>query len=98
MRCPVCRADNSIGPNCRRCRADLTLLFALEGKRRLLLGKAAEAAQRGDWPEMSRLARQAHDLRRDEDTLRLLALGRLLARDFAGAWRSYRAATTGTDL
>lgn len=34
MRCPVCRAENDRGPNCRRCRADLSLLFALEKQRR----------------------------------------------------------------
>ena len=31
IRCPVCKAENSQGPTCRRCKADLSLLFRLEG-------------------------------------------------------------------
>ena len=31
MRCPVCRADNTEGPQCRRCRADLSPLFKSNG-------------------------------------------------------------------
>ena len=33
LRCPVCKAENAQGPNCRRCKADLSLLFALEDRR-----------------------------------------------------------------
>jgi hypothetical protein len=89
MRCPVCRADNSTGPQCRRCRADLSLLFALEDQRRRLLARAALALRRGDGAEAGRLANQAQGLRRDEDAGCLLAAARLLQRDFAGAWHSY---------
>ena len=31
--CPCCRASNDTGPACRRCKADLALLFALEANR-----------------------------------------------------------------
>jgi hypothetical protein len=37
MRCPVCKADNDQGPACRRCKADLSLLWALEARREALL-------------------------------------------------------------
>ena len=40
MHCPVCKADNSQGPQCRRCKADLSLLFALEEQRRRTLAEA----------------------------------------------------------
>ena len=30
MRCPVCKAENEMTPQCRRCKADLSLLLALE--------------------------------------------------------------------
>jgi hypothetical protein len=90
MRCPVCRAENSTGPQCRRCRADLALLFVLEAQRRRVLDQARAAVHRGDGPEAARLAAAAHALRRGEDSRRLLALGRLLQQDFAGAWRCYR--------
>jgi hypothetical protein len=93
MRCPVCRADNTEGPQCRRCRADLSLLFAVEDQRRRLLDEAAACAARGDGAETTRAATVAHELRRGADSWRLLAVGRLLGRDFAGAWECYLAAT-----
>jgi hypothetical protein len=40
MRCPVCKADNAQGPQCRRCKADLTVLFDLEAARRARLDAA----------------------------------------------------------
>jgi hypothetical protein len=91
MRCPVCKADNEGGPQCRRCRADLSLLFALEERRRQALAEASRCAARGQWPQMLARAEEAHRMRRDEDSRRLLALARLLTRDFAGAWRCYAA-------
>ncbi len=87
MRCPVCRAENAQGPQCRRCRADLSLLFALEDQRGRLLATAAVCAARGYGEATARLAEQAHQLRRGPDSARLLALGRLLQGDFAAAWR-----------
>jgi hypothetical protein len=36
------------------------------------------------------LAKHASWLRHGADTARLLAIGRLLQRDFAGAWQAYR--------
>jgi hypothetical protein len=89
IRCPVCRADNPEGPSCRRCRADLTLLFRLEGQRERALGQARRYALAGEGAETLREARRAHALRAGEDSRRLLALGHLLSRDFAEAWRRY---------
>jgi hypothetical protein len=91
IRCPVCRADNADGPTCRRCRADLSLLFRLERQRARALEGARRHAQAGDADGVLREAGQAHGLRKGEDSRRLLALGHLLARDFAGAWRWYSA-------
>jgi hypothetical protein len=92
MRCPVCRAENTEA-TCRRCRADLTLLFAVEAERRRLLALAAEAAAHGDGERVVEHARDAHDLRRDQDSARWLALGHLLKRDFAAAFRGFRSLT-----
>ncbi len=89
MRCPVCRAENSEGPQCRRCRADLSLLFALEEQRRRLLEAAASYAACGDGEGTKHFAAVAHDLRRGEDAARLLTLGHLLRGDFAAAWECY---------
>ncbi len=90
MRCPVCRANNNDGLSCRRCRADLTLLVELEQQRAHLLHEAQQAAAGHDWREMTRLAEKAHSLRRAADSARLLAVGRLLQRDFAGAFAAYQ--------
>jgi hypothetical protein len=91
LRCPVCRAELTAGPNCRRCKADLTVLFALEEVRTGLLARAAHHVVREEGSEAFRFAEQAHALRADDDSLRLLALGRLLARDYVGALATYGA-------
>lgn len=91
LRCPVCRAVNEQGPACRRCRADLSLLFQLEDQRRQAVAAAYGAFARREWDAMYALAQGAHALRRDEGTARLLALACLLRRDFPAAWQAYRA-------
>lgn len=91
MKCPVCKADNDPGPQCRRCRADLSPLVALEEQRGAALAAAQEAASRGDWGQLASAAARADELRRDDESRRLVALGQLLQRDFVGAWECYRA-------
>jgi hypothetical protein len=92
MRCPVCKADNATGPPCRRCKADLGLLFALEEERSALLTEARRLLDEGAWSEAARTAARADGLRRDEDSGRLLTAALLLGRDFAGTWRVFTAA------
>ncbi len=89
LRCPVCRVENAQGPACRRCKADLSLLFALEQQRDGLLTEARSALATGSWAEALGPAAQADALRRDEESLRLLALAALVARDFHLAWQTY---------
>jgi hypothetical protein len=91
MRCPVCRAENTSGAQCRRCRADLSLLFALEDQRAHLLAAAQAAISCAEGGEALRLAEAARQLRDGGDVGRLRALGHLLQRDFAGAWQTYAA-------
>lgn len=43
----------------------------------------------GRWSEATELAEQAHALRRDADTTRLIAIGHLIQRDFGKAWMWY---------
>lgn len=90
MRCPVCKADNPQGPGCRRCKADLSLLFALEEQRRQALAEARHCLQRGQWRQAARRAATADWLRGDEESKRLAALANLLDGDFATAWQCYR--------
>ena len=85
LRCPVCKADNSQGPLCRRCKADLSLLFTLEDQRRQALAAALRAAAAGDRHSFRHWAARADELRRDDETRRLLAIAHLLHGDFAGA-------------
>ena len=92
MRCPVCRAEVEQGPQCRRCRADLSPLFALEDQRRAALESAYRRLAQADCDGALGLAEEVDALRRDEESRRLLALVHLLRRDFAAAWRCYATA------
>lgn len=89
MRCPVCKAENSQGPQCRRCKADLSLLFALEDQRARALAEARHCLRRGEWQAAIEHAKTAERLRGDEESKRLLAAVHLLGKDFAAAWWCY---------
>ena len=87
--CPVCRASVETGPQCRRCKADLSLLFALEARRDAVLAAARRSLAAGRADAALTLAQGAERLRRGEDARRLIAAAHLLLRDFAAAWRWY---------
>lgn len=89
MRCPVCRAQVEEGPACRRCRADLAVLFTLEEQRRHALAAAYRCLGQGRWQRALALAEGVEALRSASDSRRLLALVYLLRRDFARAWQVY---------
>ncbi len=90
IHCPACRADNAEGPACRRCKADLSPLFALEADRASALAAARGALAAGEAGAALAAALRADMLRRDEASRRLAAACALAARDFALAWRLYR--------
>jgi hypothetical protein len=110
MRCPVCKAENVQESACRRCKADLSLLRALEARRAALLKSARRHLASVDCQQTddanparglrdrfeTRLASEkasaAARLREGPDALQVIALANLLGRDYAGAWRAYRAA------
>lgn len=87
--CPVCRARVEAGPPCRRCKADLSLLFALDARRDAALSAARRALAAGRPGEALARAREAERLRQGEDARRLIAAAHLLRRDFAAAWDWY---------
>lgn len=89
MQCPVCRAANDQGPACRRCKADLRLLFDLDEQRRRLLSAAQQALAAGNASAAVTSAEKAHGLRRDDESQCLMAVCYLLQRNFAAAWRVY---------
>jgi hypothetical protein len=93
MRCPVCKAELNTGPSCRRCRADLTMLFQLEDERAQLDAAARHALRQGAGGQAVALADAMAALRPGPDSSRLRALGFLLQGDFASAYLAYREAT-----
>ena len=97
MRCPVCKADNSEGPQCRRCKVDLQPLFALEEHRRQEMAAAQRALVEGRWRDALRHAVRADSLQSDTESRRLLAVASLVSHDYATALRVYRLATAGPD-
>ena len=91
MTCPVCRAANdAAAPTCRRCKADLTLVVAVEARRAGLLGEAKSALAAGDCAAALRHLASAEAVRGGVDVERLKAAAHLANRDFASAWRTYQ--------
>ncbi len=91
--CPCCRAGNATGPNCRRCSADLSLLFKLEEDRESLLANAGRRLSTGNVSEAIVLLSQAESLRPGEDIQRLRAVANLMNLDYRTALQSHRLAT-----
>lgn len=89
MHCPVCKAENTAGPHCRRCQADLSPLWRLEAHHKATLAIARERLLSGDRDGSVAAAAAAVRLHRDKRSLRELALARLMARDFVGAWHCH---------
>jgi hypothetical protein len=89
MRCIVCKAQLDEGPHCRRCRADLSLLFALQQQRDRAVQMAYHAIAQGCLKRALALALGADALQHDETSNRVLAIIHLLRRDFPNAWKCY---------
>jgi hypothetical protein len=89
MRCPVCRAEVFEGPLCRRCRADLSLLFRLEEQRQQVLALAYRCAFKGDWRRADALVEGVDAVRSDGESQWLRAVVALGNGDFTRAWGTY---------
>jgi hypothetical protein len=98
MACPCCKASNDAGPLCRRCRADLSLLFAIEAERTELLEAARLLTRESCVPEALAILDRAEWLRQGDDIARRKATASLLNRDFAGALRVYDEQANATTL
>jgi hypothetical protein len=90
MRCPVCKAMVEQHPQCRRCRADLSLLFAVERQAQVAGEEAVRLAGQGRDVEALHLAGRAAALHSTKETQRFLAVLHLRGRDFAAAWAAYQ--------
>jgi hypothetical protein len=93
LKCPVCKADNSSGPNCRRCKADLAMMWTLEGARTHHIKLARSAAEENDLELALEKLANARELRSGPDLVKLRACVCLLAGDFESAFAEYRLAT-----
>ncbi len=85
LRCPVCKAENTAGPACRRCRADLSLLVAVEARRDFHLSLARVAIRDGQYDTALEELDLGNELRCGTDILPLRAAVSLLAGDYAAA-------------
>ena len=79
--CPACRAENS-DRVCRRCRADLSLIWDLEAQRQRLLADACDALRRHDSSRAIDIAQSARHLRDGPDAARLIACANLIRGKF----------------
>lgn len=87
--CPCCKASNDAPSACRRCKADLSLLWAVEADRAAAIEAARTFAEEGRFAEAAAELGRAAQLRRSPDVLRLRVAALLLARDFPGAAAAY---------
>lgn len=85
IHCPCCRASNETA-TCRRCKADLTLLVAVEARREYLMGEARYALGEGRCADAG--LDEAAGLRDGQDVAQLRALAALLNGDYAGTLRA----------
>ena len=95
LACPACRASNDAGPACRRCKADLTLCFAVEKQRERALAAARFAIAQDDFDAAFAHVRRAAALRRGTEIDEFRAVLYLLRREFASAWHEYNRTTSG---
>ena len=89
--CPCCRATNDAPPACRRCKADLSLLFGVMTQRDALMADAMRHIAAGDFFAALCSIGDVESLRSGGDVSRLRAVVHLLSRDFHTAWACYSA-------
>ena len=92
LRCPVCRAETA-GPVCRRCRADLGLMEAVEARREFHISSATAAMAGEQFDTALVKLDAAEQLREGADIRRQRACAYLLAGDFEAALAEHSLAT-----
>jgi hypothetical protein len=91
LNCPVCRAENTTGPACRRCRADLSLIMAVEARRDHHIATARSAMRDGRFDDALDELSKAEELHSAGDIRQMRACVYLLAGDFPAALAEHAA-------
>jgi hypothetical protein len=91
LNCPVCRAENTTGPACRRCRADLSLIMAVEARRDHHVATARSAMRDGRFDDALDELSKAEELHSAADIRQMRACVYLLAGDFPAALAEHAA-------
>ena len=87
LTCPVCRALNEQPPTCRRCKADLSLCWAVFAQREYHVGTAKITLAKRDLKAAAFHLDEAEIAQQGPDLHRLRAVWHLLRRDFDSALR-----------
>lgn len=85
--CPVCGARQASSKECRRCRADLSLVLSVSSELAAKRARCWALVRQRRLFRATGLAKECLDLSRDESSRRLLAVCYLLQGDFAAALR-----------
>lgn len=92
MICPSCKANNHTGPNCRRCKSDLSLLIALETRLTWLREQALLALSEGQPRIALQHLHEAWFLKPVPECLRWQAWAYLQLADYSAAHRCFQLA------
>jgi hypothetical protein len=92
MVCPTCKAKQEWSETCRRCKCDLTLLWAADRAYQRERQQCLTALRAGLGPIALAHARRCHQLMADAESARLLAVSQLAVGDFTGAIQAARLA------
>ncbi|VTS02962.1 hypothetical protein [Tuwongella immobilis] len=92
-RCPVCGLVQPLKPNCRRCKADWTLVLRVVRSQERLIRLATTAIEQQDWESATARLDEAARLGHHEQIGRLHAMIALARQDFGSAWRYFRQGT-----
>lgn len=87
LTCPCCRAANATAV-CRRCRADLGLLAAVEERREFLLAESRRRMAADELREAAELLDEARGLRAGDDLRQLEGILYLLAGQYEEALKN----------
>ena len=87
LTCPVCRAVNEQPSVCRRCKADLSLCWAVLAQREYHLAAAKAALARRELKSAAYHLDEAEIAQNGPDLHRLRAVWHLLRREFESAWQ-----------